>query len=65
MRHDADRFEDILEAIEAIERYSNEGRDRFDADELVRTWVLKHVEVIGEAVARFSPEILAKYPSAP
>jgi uncharacterized protein with HEPN domain len=65
MRHDTDRLEDILEAIEAIERYSNEGRTRFDADELVRTWVLKHIEITGEAVARLSPEILAKYPSAP
>jgi uncharacterized protein with HEPN domain len=65
VRHDTDRLEDILEAIEAIERYSQEGRARFDADELVRIWILKHIEIIGEAVARLSPEILSKYPSAP
>jgi uncharacterized protein with HEPN domain len=55
MRHDRDRLLDILEAIESIQRYSKEGRSRFDTDELVRNWILMHIEIIGEAVSRLSP----------
>jgi uncharacterized protein with HEPN domain len=54
MRRDLDRLQDVLEAIQAIRRYTAEGRERFDASELVRTWCLPHVDSIGEAVARLS-----------
>jgi uncharacterized protein with HEPN domain len=47
VRRNLDRLRDILEAIEAIERHTAEGRERFDRDELVRTRCLKHVEIIG------------------
>ncbi len=33
MRDDSERLRDMLEAIEAIERYARNGRVTFDADE--------------------------------
>lgn len=64
MRKDADRLRDVLEAIAAIERQAGPGRERFDGDELVRTWCLHHIEIIGEASARLSDDIRGKYPLA-
>lgn len=52
MRRGLDRFEDMLEAIEAIARHLSGGREAFDRDELLRVWFLRHLEVIGEAASR-------------
>jgi len=49
MRSDHERLLDILEAIERIEKYGAEGRGVFEADELIQTWIVHHIEVIGEA----------------
>ena len=56
MRDDRERLLDILEAIERIEKYSARGRSVFDEDELIQTWVLHHLQIIGEAVRSLSPE---------
>ncbi len=50
MRDDRERLLDILEAIERIEKYTARGRSVFDEDELIQTWVLHHLQIIGEAV---------------
>lgn len=50
MRDDRERLLDILEAIERIEKYTARGRSVFDKDELIQTWVLHHLQIIGEAV---------------
>lgn len=65
MRKDLDRLGDMLEAIEAIARYTTSGRDRFDSDELVRVWCLRHIELIGEAASRLSEELRAKHSNVP
>lgn len=65
MRRDLDRLRDVLEAIEAIERHTARGREDFDRDELVRTWCLKHVEIIGEAVSRLSEDLRSRYTTVP
>ena len=36
MRKDVDRLYDMMEAIEAIDRHTQGGREAFDNDELVR-----------------------------
>jgi len=54
MRDDRQRLVDILEAIENIERYTGGGRSAFDRNELVQTWVLFQLMVIGEAVRALS-----------
>lgn len=65
MRGDDDRLHDIIDAIEAIRRYTAGGRERFDGDELVRVWCVRHLEVIGESVAGLSGELRSAFPDAP
>ncbi|HEX3100251.1 MAG TPA: HepT-like ribonuclease domain-containing protein [Pyrinomonadaceae bacterium] len=60
MRDDRERLLDILEAIERIEKYTARGRSVFDEDELIQTWVLHHLQIIGEAVRALSPETTSK-----
>ena len=60
MRDDRERLLDILEAIERIEKYTARGRSAFDEDELIQTWVLHHLQIIGEAVRALSPETTSR-----
>ncbi len=55
MRQPYERLQDIQEAIERIKKYTNQGRQSFDQDELVQNWVVRHLEIIGEA-ARAIPQ---------
>lgn len=45
----------ILEAIANIERYAIRGRSAFEAEELIQSWIVRHLQIIGEA-ARAIPE---------
>ncbi|NJR51842.1 MAG: DUF86 domain-containing protein [Leptolyngbyaceae cyanobacterium CSU_1_3] len=65
MRRDDERLRDILEAIEAIERYTQQGREIFDEQELIRVWVVHHLQVIGEAVNALSDELTDRYSETP
>lgn len=56
MRDDRERLLDIVEAIERIEKYTARGRAAFDENELIQTWVLHHLQIIGEAVRALSVE---------
>ena len=49
MGDDLERLRDILEAIERIEKYSNQGRTAFYGDELIQTWIVHHLDIVGEA----------------
>jgi uncharacterized protein with HEPN domain len=51
MRNPAERLRDIIDAIANIERYSVRGREALEQDELIRTWILYHLQIIGEAAA--------------
>ena len=57
MRDDRERFLDILEAIERIERYAEKGREEFERDELIQTWIVHHIQIIGEATRKLSQEL--------
>ena len=57
MRDDRERLLDILEAIERIEKYTSKGREVFKDDELIQTWVVHHLKIIGEATRALSSEI--------
>lgn len=50
MRDTTERLQDIQEAIARIVKYTSQGRSAFDESELVQTWVIHHLEIIGEAV---------------
>ena len=49
MRDPKERIRDILEAIGRIERYATRGREAFEKDELIQSWFLRHLQIIGEA----------------
>lgn len=40
MRREAERLQDILDAIAAIERYASLGRQEFDNQELIQIWIV-------------------------
>ena len=65
MRLDRERLQDIIEAIESIERHMPKDKQGFDADELVRVWCLRHLEIIGEAAANIPEERRALAPDIP
>lgn len=66
MRNDRLFLADILDAVEAIERFTA-GMDeaRFVADELVQSAVLQKLSVIGEAAGRLSEVTRAQAPEIP
>ncbi len=61
MRDDRERLRDILGAIAWIEKYTANGRAAFDREERVQTWVLRHVQIIGEAARTLSPEFRVQH----
>jgi uncharacterized protein with HEPN domain len=65
VRDDRARLLDILEAIEKIERYASVAKDLFARDELVQTWMVHHLQIIGEAVSQLSDELRARHPDVP
>jgi uncharacterized protein with HEPN domain len=54
MRSDLERLRDIQEAIHKIEKYVNRGKTVFMEDELIQTWMLYNLQIIGEAVKALS-----------
>lgn len=62
MRSDTERLRDVFEAIERIERHTVRGRDAFNQDELLQTWVLHHLLIIGEACRALSADFRAAHP---
>ena len=65
MRDDTEKLLDILEAIEKIERYSRIGKDEYEHDELIQTWMVYNTQIIGEAVAQLSAEFRDSHPDIP
>jgi uncharacterized protein with HEPN domain len=65
MRDDREKLRDILNAIERIERYVIFGKERFERDELVQTWFIQNLQIIGEASRSLSPETRVLEPSIP
>lgn len=56
---------DILDAIERIERHADVSRERFDKDELIQTWMVHNIQIIGEAAAAISEEFRSLHPEVP
>ena len=65
MRDPRERLEDILEAIGHIDRYAARGREAFEADELIQSWFVRHLQIIGEAARALPEEIRAKMTDIP
>jgi len=54
-----------LDAIAKIERYAARGREAFEQEELIQTWVLYHVQLIGEAAALLGKAFHESHPEIP
>jgi len=65
VRQDLERLEDILEAIEQIEKYLQQGKSAFESDELIQVWMIHYLQIIGEAARSTSTELKQKYPDIP
>ena len=65
MRSNRQRLFDILEAVERIEKYANQGREAFERDELIQNWIVHHLQIIGEACRVLSANFQTQYPDIP
>jgi uncharacterized protein with HEPN domain len=55
----------IRDAIERIEAYTTDGRERFLADPMIQDAVIRNLEVIGEAVKALSEPLRLANPDVP
>lgn len=55
----------IMECIQKIERFSQDGKERFLEDELICYAVLWNFEVIGEAAKRLDDSYRSSHPEIP
>jgi uncharacterized protein with HEPN domain len=65
MRGDRLRLQDILDAIEVITEYAAVTRQEFDANPPVKSHILFHIQVIGEAVSKLSQDVRDLDPQVP
>lgn len=65
MRDPRERLRDILEAIDDIQRYAARGRQAFESDELIQNWIIRHLQVIGEAARAMPGEVRDLAPDVP
>jgi len=59
MRNIFKRLRDIQDGIARIMKYTQEGRDRYDHDELVQTWVIHNLYIISEAIRAIASDFPA------
>lgn len=65
MRDPSERIRDTLEAIAAIERHADCTKQSFERNELMQTWFLRHLQIIGEAARVIPQEIQILAPAVP
>jgi uncharacterized protein with HEPN domain len=65
LRTDLERLADVKEAIERVEKYAARGRQAFDHDELIQTWIVHHIQIIGEACRLISAPFRDSHPEVP
>ena len=65
MRDTRERLLDVLEAIERIGRYAAKGREAFEHDELIQTWMIHHLRVVGEACRAVPTAFSDAHPEIP
>lgn len=65
MRDPRERLREMVEAIEHIERYASPGRDTFERDELIQNWIVRHLQIIGEAAQATPQEVRERATNVP
>ena len=62
MRDDRTRLQDILESVERIETCAARGRAAFEQDDLVQTFIIYYLLVLGEAARGLSVDFRTRHP---
>ena len=62
MRDERERLRDILEAIDRIEKYAVRGRTALESEDLLQTWVVHHLMIVGEACRALSGDFRTRHP---
>lgn len=65
MRSDRLLLQDIVDAIQEVIDTTPQTRRDYDRDKLVRSHLIRHIQIIGEAVSRLSPELKNAHPHVP
>jgi uncharacterized protein with HEPN domain len=65
VRSDRERLLDIREAIEKIEKHAPDEKQSLETDDLIQTWVLHHLRILGEAVRALSADFRNTHPEFP
>ena len=65
MRPDKLLLHDVLDAIAEVLDVTPSDRAKFDANKLIRSHVVRHIQIIGEAVSRISAELKDRHPEVP
>ena len=65
MRDPRERLRDILDAIGRIESYAVRGRRAFESDELLQSWFVRLLQIIGEAVRALPQDVRDRAPDVP
>lgn len=63
MKDEIERLQDILSAIELIEKYRD--RQAFEDNELIQSWMIHHLQIIGEASRYISNGLRQQSPEIP
>lgn len=65
MRDTTERLRDVQEAISRITKYSVLGRQKFEEDELIQSWIIHHLGIIDEAVWAIPQDFKNLHPEIP
>jgi uncharacterized protein with HEPN domain len=65
MRDDSEKLLDINDSIERINKYAARGKETFQKEELIQTWIIHNLLIIGEAASRISDEFKASNSEIP
>ncbi len=65
MRDSREKLRDILEAIERINKYAVQGRQNFEENELIQSWFIQNLQIIGEAFRALPADIREQNPQVP
>ncbi len=65
MRREVLRLNDILQAIDQIQKYAAQGEEAFRQDELIQVWCIHHLQLIGEAARALPTEFRERFDGVP
>jgi uncharacterized protein with HEPN domain len=65
MRSDSECLLDIQDAIKNINKYAKLGKSEFENNELIQSWIVRQLQIIGEASSRLSKNFRTSHPEIP